>query len=85
MKVFKFNGGKGQVVAGLQVESGKMRTKASHNSNSGNAGDANANAGGFVFRVLRNGKEVLKESRGDSELKRLKATVHEVRAVVFCF
>jgi hypothetical protein len=80
--VFKFSGSKThQVVAGLQVMSGRLRTKASHNSNSGNPGDHNANAGGFVFRVLRNGQPILQESRGDCELKRMKNTVNEVRMV----
>ena len=79
MKVIKFTGSKtNQIVAGLQVMSGRLRTKASHNSNSGNPGDAHANAGGFVFRVLRNGQPVLQESRGDCELKRMKNTVNEV-------
>ena len=70
LKVFKFTGGKSQTVAGLQVTSGKLRTKV------GNASDGNA--GGYVFRVLRRGEPILDESKGDCELKRIKTTVQEV-------
>lgn len=78
-QVFRMSGSKSNVVvAGLLVQSGRLRNKASHNSNTGNAGDANANAGGFVYRVLRKGQVILEESKGVADLKKLKTVVHEV-------
>ena len=75
LKVYTFSGARAQVVAGLQVISGRLRTKASNSA-------SDSTSSGYVYRITRNGKVVLPESRGDTELKRMKATVNEVRS---CF
>ena len=73
LKVYTFSGARAQVVAGLQVISGRLRTKASNSA-------SDSTNSGYVYRITRNGKVVLPESRGDTELKRMKATVNEVRS-----
>ena len=73
LKVYTFSGARAQVVAGLQVISGRLRTKASNSA-------SDSTSSGYVYRITRNGKVVLPESRGDTELKRMKATVNEVRS-----
>ena len=73
LKVYTFSGARAQVVAGLQVISGRLSTKASNSA-------SDSTSSGYVYRITRNGKVVLPESRGDTELKRMKATVSEVRS-----
>lgn len=74
-KVFTFSGAKAQVVAGLKVESGTLRTKVTGGGGSSKAGET---VSGFVFTIKRNGKVLVQESKADCELKRLKDVVHEV-------
>jgi uncharacterized protein YdbL (DUF1318 family) len=76
-QVFDFSGGKSKVVAGIKVETGAFRTKVPKGSSAGSNGEK---VSGYVFSVKRKGEVVLTECReGDSELKRLKEAVNEVR------
>ena len=78
-QVYRFTGSKNTVVAGLLVQSGRLRNKATHNSGAGAGSSVGGKASeGFVFRVIRNGNVLLDESRAGCDLKRLKTTVHEV-------
>ena len=90
-QVFRFSGGKSTVVAGLIVQSGRLRNKAvpvgggsassSGSTSSSSSSAADPNAGGFVFRVWRNGEIILSESKGGCDLKKFKTVVHEVSSI----
>jgi translation initiation factor IF-2 len=79
--VFHLSGKSSAVVAGVIVESGRLRSKGSssgiqdNNSAGGGGGDY-----GYVFRVKRNGQVLMAESKGGVELKRFKTLVHEVES-----
>jgi len=64
------------------VQSGRLRNKATFsNDKADKSTDAAAatTAGGYVFRVTRNGVVIAEEKpAGDVDLKRLKNVVHEV-------
>ncbi|KAJ1433792.1 hypothetical protein B484DRAFT_301361, partial [Ochromonadaceae sp. CCMP2298] len=71
-QVFKMSGSKSTVVAGLMVQSGKLRNKALFGETAQ-----------YLFRVTR-GEQVILEESGDSDLKRFKEDVHEVEHGVEC-
>ena len=73
-KVFNITGNRAATVAGLIVQNGRLRNKATVTGNA----DKNAEPGGDVFRILRGGKVILDEA-ASVDLKRVKNTVHEVR------
>ena len=81
-KVFNITGNRAATVAGLIVQNGRLRNKATVTGNA----DKNAEPGGYVFRVIRGGKVILDEATS-ADLKRVKNTVHEVRkyCVVFVY
>jgi len=76
-KVFNITGNRAATVAGLIVQNGRLRNKATVTGNA----DKNAEPGGYVFRLLRGGKVILDEA-ASVDLKRVKNTVHEVRVNV---
>ena len=82
--MFHLSGKSSAVVAGVIVESGRLRSKGGSSSSSSNQ-DNNSTGGavgdyGYVFRVKRNGQVVMAESKGGVELKRFKTLVHEVES-----
>lgn len=79
--MFHLSGKSSAVVAGVIVESGRLRSKGSSSSSS-NQDNSTGVVGdyGYVFRVKRNGQVVMAESKGGVELKRFKTLVHEVES-----
>lgn len=83
--MFHLSGKSSAVVAGVIVESGRLRSKGGgggSSSSSSSSHDSNHSAGdhGYVFRVKRNGQVLMAESRGGVEIKRFKTLVHEVES-----
>ena len=77
-KVFNISGSKSATVAGLMVQSGRLRNKATHGNEKGETKTSGDEKGGFVFRVIRKGV-VIADEKPSVDLKRLKNVVHEVR------
>lgn len=84
-QVFTMTGHKSAIVAGLLVQQGRLRNKATHQpTNSDKANEAGAvTGGGYTFRVIRQGKILLEESKAQCDLKRSKTAVHEVSFIVY--
>ena len=82
-QVFHLSGKSSAVVAGVIVESGRLRSKGGSSSSSSSQDNNSAGGGGdygYVFRVKRNGQVLMAESKGSVEIKRFKTVVHEVES-----
>jgi len=74
-QVFHLSGKSTAVVAGVIVQSGRLRNKGSSSHDNSAVADH-----GYIFRVKRNGQILLAESKGSVEIKRFKMVVHEVES-----
>ena len=74
----KGKGAAGATVAGLLVQSGRMRNAGAHGGGQQQQQQQHHGPAHYMFRVLRDGSALIDEGPGlSSSLKRFKDTVHE--------